>query len=170
MPGAFAGGYLSLRAYADRIVLSNGPEVVATHERRFDRHQMSFDPWHYLPLLQKKPGALRNGAPFRDWDLPGPLAMIRRHYQKQAGGERDFVELLTLCQQHGHDVVEMACELAAEYKTFQLCVIISLIHDLTDDTRPAETTTGENSYPQLRLPPEANCLRYDQLLRTGKAA
>ena len=34
---------------------------------------MIFDPWHYLPVLQKKPGALRNGAPFKDWDLPDPF-------------------------------------------------------------------------------------------------
>ena len=169
VPSEYAGQKLSLRAYADRIVLSNGANVVATHKRSFGRHQMMFDPWHYLPLLQRKPGALRNGAPFRDWDLPAPLAMIREHYQKQCGGERDFVELLTLYQTHGHDVVEMACALAAEYKTFQLPVIISLIHDLTEDTRPAAMATGVNSYPQLRLPPEANCARYDQLMTSQEA-
>ena len=46
---------------------------------------------------------------------------------------------------------------------------ISLIHDLTEDTRPAAMATGVNSYPQLRLPPEANCARYDQLMTSQEA-
>ena len=32
--------------------------------------QTVFDPWHYVPVLARKPGALRNGAPFKDWVLP----------------------------------------------------------------------------------------------------
>jgi len=96
--------------------------------------------------------------------------MVRKHYQKQRGGERDFVELLTLYQRYGHDVVEMACELAADYKTLQLPAIISQIHSLTEETGPSDMATEANSYPQLRLPPEANCHRYDQLLQAGEVA
>ena len=169
VPSRHAGTRLSLRAYADRIVLTDGTEIIATHGRSFERHRMIFDPWHYLPLLQKKPGALRDGAPFKGWHLPEPLRMIRAHYQKQQGGDRDFVELLNLCQTHGHDAVEMACELAAAYGTLQLPVIISLIHDLTDEARPAEMTAGASSYPELRLPPKANCTRYEQLVTSREA-
>jgi hypothetical protein len=39
--------------------------------RRFGRDVLICDPWHYLPLLERKPGALRNGVPFGEWDLPG---------------------------------------------------------------------------------------------------
>lgn len=170
VPACHVGQRLSLRAYADKVVLTDGVDVIATHERSFERHRMIFDPWHYLPLLQRKPGALRDGAPFKGWELPKPLQMIRKHYQKQRGGERDFVELLSFYQTHGHDAVEMACELAASYKTFQLPVIISLIHDLTDDSRPAVMAAEANSYPQLRLPPTANCARYEQLVISRKVA
>ena len=38
--------------------------------------QTAYDPWHYLPVLARKPGALRNGDPFRNWDLPPALAQI----------------------------------------------------------------------------------------------
>jgi len=64
--------------YADRIVVRLCDEVVAEHARHFGRDRAVYDPWHYLPVLTTKPGALRNGAPFQDWDLPPALARLRR--------------------------------------------------------------------------------------------
>ncbi|MDP3415467.1 MAG: hypothetical protein Q8S40_05750 [Falsiroseomonas sp.] len=40
--------------------------VIAEHARRFGRDILVCDPWHYLPVLELKPGALRNGVPFRE--------------------------------------------------------------------------------------------------------
>jgi hypothetical protein len=37
-----------------------------------------YDPWHYVPVLARKPGALRNGAPFKDWVLPAAMERVRR--------------------------------------------------------------------------------------------
>ena len=57
-------------AYADRVVIRQDGETVGEHPRRFDRGKVSYNAWHYVPVLQRKPGALRNGAPFKDWQLP----------------------------------------------------------------------------------------------------
>ena len=170
VPSRYAHQRVSLRAYADRVVISDGREVIAEHARCFDKHQRRFCLWHYLPLFQLRPGALRDGAPFKHWAMPKPLSMIWEHYRRQPGGDRDFIELLMLYQQHGQDAVEMACELAVEYGTMQLAAIIALLHDLTEPDAAREMTAEEVSYPRLQLPPEANCQRYDQLLRTGEAA
>ncbi len=170
VPCSYARRPVSLRAYADRIVISNGSEVIAEHKRCFDKHQRRFCIWHYLPLFEQRPGALRNGAPFKHWEMPKGLRMIWEHYHKQKGGDRDFIELLTLYREHGPDAVEMACELAVEYGTLQLSAIIALLHDLTDPESAEEMADEAVSYPQLHLPPEANCHRYDQLLSTGVAA
>jgi hypothetical protein len=59
---------VQVRAYADRIVVRCGDEVVAEHARHFGRDRTIYDPWHYLPVLARKPGALRNGAPFQGWE------------------------------------------------------------------------------------------------------
>ena len=64
--------------HTTRIVVRCGEEVVAEHPRYFGRNRTIYDPWHYLPVLARKPGALRNGAPFQDWDLPPALARLRR--------------------------------------------------------------------------------------------
>ena len=50
----------------------------ASIARCFGRDQTVFDPWHYVPVLARKPGALRNGAPFKDWVLPAALERVRR--------------------------------------------------------------------------------------------
>lgn len=76
-------------------VVAHG-EVIAAHPRVFGRDQLICDPWHYLPVLEKKPGALRNGAPFVAWDLPKPIQLVRERIVKQPRGDRAFVELLML--------------------------------------------------------------------------
>src|SRR5262249_14788000 len=48
-----------MRVYAERIVVWCDGEIVAEHRRRFGRGQTAYDPWHYLPVLARKPGALR---------------------------------------------------------------------------------------------------------------
>ena len=168
VPCAYASKTVSLRSYDDRIVISNGSEVIAEHERIFARHQKCFSLWHYLPLLQQKPGALRDGAPFKRWDMPKPLAMIWEHYRTQSGGDRDFVELLTLYQQHGADAVEMACELALSHKTMQLSAILVFLYDLIEPARAQEMAVDMASHLQLQLPPAANCHRYNQLMTSHR--
>ena len=46
--------------------------------RCFGRNETIYDPWHYVPVLARNPGALRNGAPFKDWLLPASLERVRR--------------------------------------------------------------------------------------------
>src|SRR6202158_1259333 len=94
-----------LRAYADRVVVWCDGEIVGEHPRRFGRGQTAYDPWHYLPVLAKKPGALRNGDPFRNWDLPPALAQIRRRLAGHDDGDRQFVDILTAVAEAGLDAV-----------------------------------------------------------------
>jgi hypothetical protein len=64
------GRPVEVHAYADRIVIRQDGRIVAEHPRSFGRGETTYDPWHYVPVLARKPGALRNGAPFKDWVLP----------------------------------------------------------------------------------------------------
>ena len=161
VPSMLAGKRVSLRAYADRIVVVNDHTIVAEHTRGIGKQGYHFEPWHYVPLLERKPGALRNGAPFKQWPLPRALDTLKQTYLKRAKGDRDFVQLLLLIQRHGMDAVVTACELAIEQKTTQLSAIINLIHRLTEsDTQAA---IDASPYPDLQSPPVANCQRYDQL-------
>ena len=70
------GRPVDMRAYAERIVIREDGEIVAEHPRSFGRGRFVYDPWHYVPILTRKPGALRNGAPFKDWQLPNALGSV----------------------------------------------------------------------------------------------
>ncbi len=88
VPSRFAGQHVSLRAYAGRIAPVSGQDVIAEHKRRFTRNISYFEPWHHVPPLDRKPGALRDGAPFMDWQLPEAMHRIREHYMAGKGGDR----------------------------------------------------------------------------------
>ena len=51
-----------------------------------------FDWRHYLAVLQRKPGALRNGAPFTE--LPLAFRTLQQRMLKTPGGDREMVEIL----------------------------------------------------------------------------
>ena len=89
------GRPVEIRAYADRIELRQDGRVVGDHRRCFGREQTVFDPWHYVPVLARKPGALRNGAPFKDWVLPAGLERVRRKLAGAADGDRQMVAILS---------------------------------------------------------------------------
>ncbi len=99
---------VQVRAYADRIVVRLGDEVVAEHARHFGRDRTIYDPWHYLPVLANKPGALRNGAPFQGWDLPPALARLRRKLGSGDEADRRFVRVLATVLIDGLEAVEAA--------------------------------------------------------------
>ncbi|WP_428541110.1 IS21 family transposase [Profundibacter sp.] len=168
VPSRFAGHHVSLRAYAGRIVVVSGQDVIAEHRRHFTRNISYFEPWHYVPLLDRKPGALRNGAPFVGWELPEAMHRIREHYMAGKGGDREFVDLLLLAQDHGIEVVETACNLAVAQNTLRLPAIINLINQLVE---PVITPLSDAcAYPQLTLRPEADCKRYETLCSAEEVA
>src|SRR5260370_39541720 len=103
-----------VRSHAERIVVLLGDEVVAEHPRHFRRDQIIYDPWHYLPALIRKPGALRNGAPLKDWDLPPALTQVRAKLKQHTDGDRQLVKVLGAVLDHGLAAVEADCAGALE--------------------------------------------------------
>jgi hypothetical protein len=83
------GRPVEVQAYADRIVIRQDGAAVGEHARCFGRDQIIYDPWYYVPVLARKPGALRNGAPFKNWVLPASLENVRRKLRGSDDGGRD---------------------------------------------------------------------------------
>ncbi|MBB3898561.1 hypothetical protein GGQ83_001998 [Roseococcus suduntuyensis] len=112
------GRSVEIRAYADRIELRRAVRPVGEHPRCFGRDQTVFDPWHVVrgarlrrdvPVLARKPGALRNGAPFKDWLLRAGLERIRRKLAGTADDDRQMVSILAAVPSDGLAAVEAAC-------------------------------------------------------------
>ena len=161
VPAALAGKVVSVRVTADAVRVVADGEAVAEHPRGFGREQLVCDPWHYLPVLERKPGALRHGAPFRDWDLPAAISAVRDRILKQPRGDRAFVELLLLAREAGLDALEVACDLALEAGVVTGPVVVNAMRRLSAPARPEPL--GGAPVPALRLEPLADCGRYDSL-------
>jgi transposase len=160
-----AGQMVLVRSHAERIVVLLGEEVVAEHARQFKRDQVIYNPWHYLPILLRKPGALRNGAPFKDWDLPAGLAEIREKLKRHADGDRQFVKILSAMLEHGLAGVEAACEEALEAGIASGDVILTILARKRQPELPPSITTPEAL--RLKCEPKADCGRYDSLRRAA---
>jgi hypothetical protein len=156
-----AGRAVLVRAYADRIVVLFDGEVVADHPRSFKRDQVVYDPWHYLPVLLRKPGALRNGAPFKDWDLPPSLAKVRAKLQHHDDGDRQFVKVLGLVPDHGIAAVEDACAEALEAGIANGDVVTAILARRRQPPVPPSITTPDAL--RLTAEPVADCARYDTI-------
>jgi transposase len=156
-----------LRVYADRVVVWCEGEIVGEHPRRFGRNQTAYDPWHYLPVLARKPGALRNGDPFRNWDLPPALAQVRRRLAGHGDGDRQFVDILTAVAEAGLDAVEAACAEALSAKLCGRDVVLNILARQRETPPPCPVTTP--AALALSIEPAADCARYDQLRRLPAA-
>ena len=159
------GRPVEVHAYADRIVIRQDGRIVAEHSRMFGRGGTTYDPWHYVPVLARKPGALRNGAPFKDWVLPAAMERVRRKLAGANDGNRQMVDILSAVLTDGLPAVEVACAEAIAHGVHSADVVLNILARRRDVGPPLTVLTP--AALTLRHPPIADCARYDNLRRTN---
>ena len=159
------GRPVEIRAYAERIEIRQDGRVVGEHRRCFGRDQTVFDPWHYVPVLARKPGAWRNGAPFKDWLLPGALERVRRRLAGVGDGDRQMVNILTAVLSDGLAAVEAACAEALRDGVHSADVVLNILARQREPPAPLTILTPDAL--RLRHEPLADCVRYDSLRRSA---
>jgi hypothetical protein len=162
VPVSEVGQTVTVRAYADRVTVISQGRLVAEHARQFGRGKMIFDPWHYLPVLERKPGALRNGAPFKGWDLPPEFVGIREALLRFPDWDRQFVDILCAVKTHGLVAVANACGQALAMNAISKDVVLNLL--CRDDNDSGSITVALPEHLRLSQEPVADCGRYDRLL------
>jgi transposase len=158
------GRPVDVHAYADRIVIRQDGRVVAEHPRSFGRGETNYDPWHYVPVLARKPGALRNGAPFKDWVLPAAMERVRRKLASADDGNRQMVDILTAVITDGLPAVEAACTEAIAQGVHSADIVLNIL--ARQRTTGPPVTIFTPAALALRHAPIADCARYDNLRRT----
>jgi hypothetical protein len=106
---------LLLRAFLDRVEITDGTQVIASHGRSYGREEDILDPLHYLPLLRQRPGALDHARPLKVWPHPPVLdryleALRARLPQRAA--TLQFLDVLELTKNHPLQAVADAVEQA----------------------------------------------------------
>jgi hypothetical protein len=175
VPASFANRPVSVRVYPTRMVVAAEGQVLCEHQRIIDRSHSTpgrtiYDWRHYLAVIQRKTGALRNGAPFTDFtELPEAFRRLQSHLLKRPGGDREMVEILAMVLQHDENVVLQAVELAMEANVPTKTHILNLLHRLIDGTTPPDTIDAPQAL-RLTQEPLANVERYDALRAEARHA
>lgn len=162
LPCAHAGRAVTVRAYAGHIVLAYKGKTVAEHRREFGRGRYVLNPLHYVPLLSRKPGALRNGRPFLEWDLPASIQAVWDRLRRFSDWDRQMAAILCAIPQYGLEAVSVACATALEQDTVSRTVILNHLGRLSDDIPALPVRVPGNLV--LLQPPQADCSRYNCLL------
>ncbi|BEP45043.1 IS21 family transposase [Variovorax sp. V15] len=173
VPASYANRPVSLRVYAARLVVAAEGQVICEHERVFEpghRHggHTVYDWRHYLAVVQRKPGALRNGAPFSD--LPQGFRRLQAVLLKQPGGDREMVEILALVLHHDEQAVLTAVELSLEAGVASKTHVLNVLHRLLDAKPVAPAPVTAPQALRLVTEPKADVRRYDTLRGRASAA
>ena len=170
VPASFANRPVSLRVYPDKLVVVAEGHVVCEHRRVIDRTHNGpgrtvYDWRHYLAVIQRKPGALRNGAPFLE--LPEAFKRLQHHLLRRTGGDREMVEILALVLQHDEQAVLVAVELALEDGVPSKTHILNRLHRLIDGRPAMPPVVTAPQALALASEPRADVERYDALRQAG---
>jgi transposase len=157
VPCELAGQRVSTRLYPARVEVASDDSIVASHERVANQGHIRYDWQHYIALIQRKPGALRNGAPFAD--MPVPLLRLRQGLLRHAGGDKTMAQVLNCVPSHGLEAVLVAVELVIESGVLSTEHVQNVLARLNG---PRSPETVESSL-ELTEMPVANTGRYDSL-------
>jgi transposase len=157
VPCELAGQMVAVRLYPRHVVVVDGDGVAARHERLADRGQTRYDWQHYIPLVQRKPGALRNGAPFAD--MPEPLKAMQQALMRREGGDRVMAQVLAAVPIAGLEAVLVAVELVLESGAVSAEHVLNMLGRLT----PAPVLERVETTLTLNEAPTADTGRYDTL-------
>ena len=157
VPCELAGKQVSTRLYPSRVEIASDEDIVASHARVADRGHICYDWQHYIALVQRKPGALRNGAPFAD--MPEPLLRLRQGLMRHDGGDKTMAQVLNCVSIHGLESVLVAVELVIESGALSTEHVLNVLARLN---APPTPETVESSL-HLEEAPVANTGRYDSL-------
>lgn len=166
VPASFANRPVSLRVYPDRLVIAAEGQILCEHARRIERsHQLPpqtvYDWRHYLAVIQRKPGALRNGAPFAE--LPSGFKQLQEQMLRRPGGDREMVDILALVLHHDEQAVLTAVELALAEGVATKTHVLNILHRLIDGKTNDGPLIDTPQALALRREPKANVGRYDDL-------
>jgi len=141
VPASFANRPVSLRIYLERIVVVVEGKVLCEHARVIQRgHHLSartiYDWRRYLAVIRRKPGALRNGAPFVEF--PKAFKQLQDQMLRKPGGDREMVDILALVLYRDEQAVLVAVEMALQVGVPTKTHVLNLLHRLVD----GKTTGG----------------------------
>jgi len=129
VPTQYGHRQVWVKGYVHEVVIACASEVIARHERSYEREAVVFDPLHYLALLEQKTRALDQAAPLAGWQLPECFAQLRRLLEARLRkhGSREYVQVLRLMETFPLAEVTRAIEDALKLGTISFDAVRHLL-------------------------------------------
>jgi hypothetical protein len=169
-PVRYAHREVVVKAFADRVVICWKDETIACHRRSYAQHDYLFDPLHYLPLLERKPGGLDGSLPFSSWELPGSFDLLRQVLESRhgPGGKREYIQVLQLLRDFKISRINQAIEQAFRYRCLSFEAIKMLVLSGRDASVNLVRLSGERlaKLPRIHID-NSDTDQYGYLLAGG---
>jgi hypothetical protein len=176
VPVKHARRTVTLKAYPFTVEILDDTQKLASHPRCYEREQDVFDPLHYLPLIELKPGSFDYVKPLKRWRKDWPLVYhqmlsILRETWPEGRGVQEFVRILMLHEHYPVAHMEQAAQRAITYGCVHLDGILYCLHELAEESAPTEP--AETKPLDLSLRPDLDAVgnqpvdlsRYEKLLK-----
>jgi transposase len=170
VPAQHAHEALWLRAFVDRVEITNGRQVLAIHPRCYRREQDILDPLHYLPILEQRPGAWEQAKPLQEWRQNWPevyeryLAALRRQLSTSQA-TREFVRVLRLHEDYTEAIIAQALEEALSGHCYSADGVKQLVLRLTEPPTPtAPVPEAQRCFPDVEQVLWPELAQFDRLL------
>jgi len=169
VPEKYASRDLFLKAYVDRVEISDASKVSAVHKRLLGKGEESLSVGHYLPGLARKPGAVEYARPIKRSEFAPVYARFLgrlKSEQPDAAARRSFIKVLELTAVYPESVVADAMEMALLYGTCDAGAVKNLLCQFDEETRMAEAASLPQGIPEVHV--EARDIsHFDRLLAGG---
>src|SRR6266702_3437318 len=171
VPVSRARREVTLKAYPFHVDIYDKAELLAHHPRSYEREQDIFDPLHYLPLLEQRPGAFDYATPIKRWRKDWPesyhrmLAVLKEKWP-EGRGVQEVVRILQLHQEYPANLIEQAIEQARSYGCVHWDGVLHCLHQLTEPKEPT-TSLDLSDRPDLQNigNQPVDLSRYERLLK-----
>jgi transposase len=161
-----------VKGYVDRVEVYQQTERIAEHRRRWGKGGFSFDPVHYLPLLERKPGALDHARPLEGWDLPECFGVLRRRLEdeekEEGSGTREYIHVLRLLETHRLPTVTQAVKQGLRVNALTRDAIAQFLIPQEDWRQTTFRLDGREHLRHVRVE-QTDISQYGSLLAVGGA-
>lgn len=162
---AYVGRTVQIKPQAWQVIILHDGKIIGQHARSFERNAKIYNPWHYVPVLERKPGALRNGAPFKELmdALPLIFRQVQSKLQNHKDSDKQFIKVLLLVMKHGMETVSQACLDAITTGGCSADLVESYLLKKVSSPNAANPEVANSGYIQLKTPPDADCSIYNRI-------
>lgn len=159
-----------VKGYTDRVEISCLTEKIASHPRLWGKEGVIFDPIHYLPLLERKPGSLDYARPLQGWDLPACFKVLRDRLETEQDGQgiREYIQVLRLLEKHSMPAVRKAVEKGLRINALTRDAIAQFLYPQEDWGMTLFRLDGREHLRHVKVA-TSDIGAYNQLLAAGGA-